>query len=371
MTKILYYFKDIDTPMYQWQHYHIFDELAKHNIEIDILNPLDFSCPDEANEILIRHVKESRYDLFMTSLYENDIYISSLDEIRRVGTPSLLICFDNLIVPHRHKNIARHFDLVWLTSFETKYLFDKWGANSVFLPYAANPFIQLKRNNDINNNQVLFIGTPYGSRTKMVNTLLNNNIPVALYSNISQTKRSGKDSILIKKYESPIHTIFNMLSFPIGRKLAIASVRNKLSKQRELMIGNPNLTIRPSVGFDEMMSLYANHSLSLSSIAARHTGILENPVPVINLRSFEIPMAGGVLFCAHTPELNEYFEDGKEAIYYRSDEEMIDKSRFYLGDNHISTINMIKENAKLRAQNEHTWFNRFSVIFNTLGITVD
>ena len=39
---ILYFFKDIPIPMYQWQHVHIFDELERHGCSITVFNPLDY-----------------------------------------------------------------------------------------------------------------------------------------------------------------------------------------------------------------------------------------------------------------------------------------------------------------------------------------
>lgn len=351
--------------MFQWQKIHIFNELATYNINIELFNPLKFNSIQEANECVIKRLIKGGVDLFMTTCNESDLYIDVLDEIKRVGTPTLLICFDNLTVPFNHKKIAPHFDLVWLTSIETKYLFDKWGVNSIFLPYAANPNISTPSyNEDIEH--VLFIGTPYGSRCKMLNNLLDADIPVSLYAKSSDITKTiipkGSKIDLIRE-------IYRMLSYPIGRRLAYASLKNKFTTQSNLHIESKNLIHNPPVKVEKMMELYNNYSLSLSSVSNRHSGAFSKPVLIVNLRSFEIPAAGGLLFCQYNPELDGYFNDGKEAVYYQNDEDMIDKARFYLKNANKGLRRRIKEAARFKAENEHTWIKRFTKIFYKLGIS--
>ena len=351
--------------MFQWQKVHIFNELACHDVNIELFNPLEYHSYEEANDKLLQRIKRGGVDMFMTTSTEKDLFIETLKHIKSIGIPTLLICFDNLTVPFNHKIIAPYFDLVWLTSKETKYLFDKWGVNSIFLPYASNPKIidSVDFSKDI--ERVLFIGTPYGSRCKMINTLLDANIPVTLYA---RTIDISKNFIPKNENGQLLKEIFRMMSFPIGRKLAFASIKNKFIKQSVLHNLSTSLVQYPAVHVDEMMQLYNSYALSLSSVSNRHTGVLKKPVYIVNLRSFEIPSAGGLQFCLFNPELNEYFENGKEAIYYESDEDMIEKAKYYLSPSQKNIRDEIKRNARRKAINEHTWTNRFNVVFNYLGL---
>lgn len=350
--------------MFQWQKLHIFNELITHGVEIELFNPLKFDSFDEANDKVIERIKKGDVDLFMTSSTEKDLYIETLSIIKQHGTPTLLICFDNLTVPFTHKKISPHFDLVWLTSIETKYLFDKWGVNSIFMPYAANPNIGNPRFHK-DNESVLFIGTPYGSRCKIINTLLDAEIPVSLH-----TRSTSVKSNFIPKNDNGemCKEIFRMLSFPIGRKLAYASAKNKLLKQSPLHSNSKYLTLKDPVPFSTMMDLYNEHALSLTSVSNKHTGVLKKPVLIVNLRSFEIPAAGGLIFSLFNPELNGYFEDGKEAVYYQNDEDMIDKAKFHLSSHNRYIRETLKRNARARAIAEHTWYCRFKKVFDTLGL---
>lgn len=350
--------------MYQWQRFHIFEDLLSHHCKIDVFNPLLYSDAETANARLLECIRRNRYDLFMTPHNEVDLFIPTLEYIRQKGIPTLLICFDNLTIPFFHKKICRHFDLVWLTSIETRYLFDRWGARTIFLPYAANPAIA-QPNFDEDIERVLFIGTLYGSRAAMVNELLMRNIPVTVFSKIRQNPAPAAS---VRDYGEFLRAGKDMLRYPIGRKLLYASVKNKLLKQSVLDADNASLERKDPIPLQSLMQTYSAYALSLSSTANRHTGVLKKPVRIVNLRSFEIPAAGGLQFCAYNSELAGYFEEDKEAVYYRSEEDMIEKARYYLDSRRDIIRLKMKKAARKRAENEHTWFCRFRQVFDTLGI---
>lgn len=143
----------------------------------------------------------------------------------------------------------------------------------------------------------------------------------------------------------------------------------KLKKKNAgVNLASPMIEKYGSVSLAETNKIYAEHDLSLSIATARNTGNLKNPVMIVHLRNFEIPMSGGVQFCKYFPELAECFEDGKEIIFYQTDEEMIEKARYYLNPAREDERMVIRQAARKRAENEHTWFRRFSKAFDYLGL---
>lgn len=358
--KILYYHCERDTPMYRWQHDHIMDELRPYGIQIDTLNPLLCASMDEANEKLLCRLRSEKYDLFMTCHSEKRLYIPTLQRIRELGIPTLLICFDNLLIPYEHTNICKYFDLVWLTSRENTEIFQKHGANTIFLPYAANPRFFVPQTVQ-ETARVAFIGTPYGSRANTINQLLESRIPVTLFGKAAAA--SGGSHVITNGF---FYTVKQNLRFPVGRKLLLAAAKQRLTAQSVLQKDSPSLELGGYV--EDLADVYSGYALSLSSTTARNTGILRHPVPVVNLRSFEIPMCGGIQFCLYNEELAGYFEDGKEILFYRDREEMTDKARFYLAPEQAALRAEMRLAARHRAEAEHTWMARFGAAFQALGL---
>jgi len=363
--KILYYCKDYDIPMYQWQYTQIIDEMLHYNCEIEIFSPLKFCNPAEANEKLIKFIYKSDYDLFMTAHGSDDIYPETIKSIKKLDIPTLLICFDNLIVPQMHLKIAPYFDLVWLTSIETKYLFDKKGCNTIFLPYAANPFLERLREESVRG--IGFVGTPYGSRANVINMLTKNRMNIychCLKQEIQQKRIYQYDNM---RKKTKFMSAFEMSTFHEGRKILKGYVSNKLKKENSI-IDNEFFHKEKVVHPRNVYLAYGKYSLNLSVNSAANTDVLKEPLNVLNLRCFEIPMSGGIEFCKYVPELADYFEDGKEIVMFRDEYEMIDKAKYYLSDKQDSIRKKIRLNARKRAENEHTWNNRFSKVFSKLGI---
>lgn len=363
---IVYYFKDYDSYMSKWQYVHIIDELEHHGHHITVYNPLKYRNIDESNEKLISFIHQSpvQFDLFLNCEGDNFLYRSTIQSISRLGLATALICFDNLHAPHIHKKMAPYFDVVWLTSHETKWMFEKWGCkNIIFQPYAANPY-QLKPNWKNTVHSVCFIGSPYGSRTNVINQLTQHEVKCDVFAD----QLSGKSKTKIPgKKTSPLVDLKRALSFDIGRKVFFSALMNRtILKEKSVLNRNSNLIVHPSVSFDKMQDIYSNNALSLNITVLRNTYLLKHPLHKLHLRTFEIPMCGGLEIAAFTEELSTYFENEKEIILYHSDEEFISKSRFYTDPKNDRVVAEMKRKARLRAENEHTWMNRFENLFHQL-----
>ncbi len=358
---ILYFYKDYDTPMCKWQHVHIIDELKHHRCFISIFNPLQYESSDKANEELIAEIKNNPPDLFISPHTSKELYIDTVLEIKKYSIPTMLICFDNLVVPFVHYDVAQHYDLVWLTSKETKHQFDERGCKTVFLPYAASPY--LKRGKE-EISGVGFIGTPYGSRSNMINSLTQNGIPT--YCHCKKTTKTNET--IHSESEMPRgKVVFEFLRFRQGRKVLEGAIVNKLKKSA-ILDENRYLHLENVVSPEELYQVYPRYALALSSTSARNTGVLRKPLDIVNLRSFEIPMSGGIQFCRYTEEIASYFKDHEEIILYKDNDEMIDKAKFYIDPKNNDLRKKIRQQARNRAERDHTWWNRFSVAFDRLGI---
>lgn len=369
--KILYYFPEEDTNMYRWQRVHFFDELSRYDIEFETFNPLVICRSwEEANEQLLKKIRNGKFDLFFTcKCNEQKLFIETLEEIKKLGIPTLSFRPDNLTIPFNDQILGPHFDLLWLTAKETKYLYDKWNIKTFFAPYAANPFTYRNYEEPL-IRKVCFIGTPHGSRARMINHLTTNKVETDLYYTKKQETSTAADNTI--KYENPLktkpaQTKYDMLRFKEGRKLLLGKYVNRFVGSSDLA-QNENLFIIPSVPFEELGIKYSSYALSLSSTSNGHTDVLPNPLKIINLRNFEVPMCGGIEFCRYNPELAEYFEEGKEIVFYHNKEEMIDKARYYTQKASDNELKEIMHAARRRAESDHTWIKRFSIAFDIFGL---
>lgn len=369
--KILYFFQEIETPMFQWQRTHFINELEHHGCYMTCFNPLKYATPIEANEQLISHLSDNSYDLFFTNVcYEKVLFPETVDYIKSRGVATLCLRCDNLIIPYNDKVLAPHFDLVWLTAVETRYLYDHWGVKSFFAPYAANPFVFVPNNSITLKRSVCFIGTPYGSRSLMINALSRNDVPVDVYykktgrPNNSEVKNELKSSLI---WPSRASVLFHRLFFPQGRKVMLGTLVNKIKGEQKIDY-NRFITSLPSVRPDQQGSIYSDYALALASTSTNHTDVLRKPLKIINLRNFEIPMSGGIEICKYNQELSNYFDDGKEIIFYKDNEELVDKAQFYLTKASDQELLKMKQSARKRAEKEHTWWKRFTIAFDLLGL---
>ncbi len=369
--EILYYYPELNNSMYKWQRIHFLDELKRYNINFDIFNPLLYDDLDQANEELIRKIGVMKYDLFFTNLCnKKHIYPESIQEIKKKGIPSVSFRSDNLIIPFNDKELSPLFDRVWLTSVETARLYEKWGAKVYFAPYAANPFTYTYSDGPI-NKKVCFIGTLYGSRPLMINKLTKEGVLVDAFSRKSVHSSSGvniSDGVKFNmKGMTKWDLLIGRLSYTEGRKLLMGDFVSRI-RGSEPIKENVNLSLLPSVPFDEMIQNYGSYSLSIAYTSSERTDILRNPLKIIDLRNFEIPMCGGVELCRYNKELASYFEDGKEMVFYNSDEEMIEKATYYTQKASDAEIRRIKAAARKKAENEHNWRVRFVGLFQELGL---
>ena len=369
--RILYYFPELSTPMSQWQRIHFIDELSRNGIRIDVFNPLLCRCIEEAQECVIGELEKGKYDLFMTCLCnERHIFKSTIETISQKGIPTLSFRPDNLAIPYNDKDLSKAFDLLWLTSRETQYLYQRWGANTIYAPYAANPFTYTY--NDLQlNNRLCFIGNPHGSRARIINTFAKWGIPIDMYHGKKDKEIDISNQIrpnwTIPVLDSTLAIIYKRLLFKEGRKLIMGAFMERL-KGTQVVVPNECLFSYPGLSFNGMIDAYSKYALSLSFTSYAKTDILKNNLPVLNLRNFEIPMCGGIQLCRYSEEMNQLFEDGKEVVLYRDEEEMIDKAKYYLYTATEAEIRRMKSSARFRAEKDHTWMNRFKTVFDELAL---
>lgn len=83
-------------------------------------------------------------------------------------------------------------------------------------------------------------------------------------------------------------------------------------------------------------------------------------------RSFEIPACGSMLLADRSEEHQEFFEEGKEAEFFSSTEELLDKVRFYCGNE--SARKLIAEGGYKRCNDgKYAYVHRLRIALDAIG----
>jgi spore maturation protein CgeB len=86
----------------------------------------------------------------------------------------------------------------------------------------------------------------------------------------------------------------------------------------------------------------------------------------IKARTFEVPGAGGFLLTELSPDLEQYFERGKEIATFESPDELVAMARYYL--DHPDQRDAIARAGHRRTTAEHSYEQRFSEILQRLEL---
>jgi len=69
----------------------------------------------------------------------------------------------------------------------------------------------------------------------------------------------------------------------------------------------------------------------------------------------------------HSDEITEFYDVGREIDTYRTPDELVDKTQFYL--RHQEAAERMREAGYCRARRQHSWQSRFEELFHKIGIS--
>ena len=77
-------------------------------------------------------------------------------------------------------------------------------------------------------------------------------------------------------------------------------------------------------------------------------------------------MSGALYLTEHQAELEEYFVPGREVLTYTDRDDLLHTARHYLA--HQEQAERIRRAGLQRARRDHTWQQRFTELFQALGV---
>jgi len=138
----------------------------------------------------------------------------------------------------------------------------------------------------------------------------------------------------------------------LSKKYAV-SVYNKEKNSGLLRVS----TKGPVDYWQEMPAVFAGSRINLNfTIPNIKTGL--------PLRVFDVLGAGGFLLTNFQPELPQYFENGKDLVWFTSERELIEKAGYYLA--HEKERERIARNGREKVRRFHTYMQRITQMLDIL-----
>ena len=110
----------------------------------------------------------------------------------------------------------------------------------------------------------------------------------------------------------------------------------------------------------EMPSLFRSSRINLNPTLKKITS-------GIPLRALDILGCGGFLLTNFQPEIEEFFEDGKEVVMYKSMEEALDKAKYFLS--HEEERTKIAEKGYEKVKKDFGYEDRIAFMLKTAGLS--
>jgi spore maturation protein CgeB len=297
--------------------------------------PFDFMAREAAvgreamNAELIAAAADARPDLAFCVLYGDEIAPDTIRAVRREGRAPTMNWFPD---DHRRfDDFSRHYAPAFDWSVTTDHAavprYEAIGYRGAILSqWAFNQFAYTNASSELRHD-VTFVGQPYGERRASLDALSSRGHRVEAWGHGWSNGRLTHDEMVDVFSSSRINLNFaHSYQPPPFRTL---SLRGKLSR---LVRGTPS--------FPETVQIKA--------------------------RTFEVPGTGGFLLTQRAPDLEHYFDVGREIAVFDGRDELIQQVEHWLSNPEERA--QVAEAGRRRVLAEHTYDRRFTDIFRTAGL---
>lgn len=347
-------------------------DYSDYNCNLDLENP-EQKAYIEAHrpaleEKLLEQVKAAHarrpIDLFFSYFYSAHCRPQVIEEIKSLGIPTVNFYCNASYQFHLVRDIAPAYDWSLVTEAFRIEDYRKAGANPYYFQEAANPNFYRPHPGPYRFD-VAFVGQMYGDRPLFIHHLHSNDIDVRVWG------PNWRES-----FPSQLELWQGRVKRLMKGQLPHRLRRRKREISNEISNGNgpaalqypqlPQRILGPSLSDEEMVRRYSESKISLGFAKCGMTFKDEEPIRQVRLRDFEATMSGAFYLMEYVPEIEEFFEVGKEVVCFEGADDLVDKARYYL--KHDGERERIREACRRRALSDHTWARRFEDLFRHTGI---
>lgn len=287
----------------------------------------------KTDNILLYQLKKIKPEVvfFQDTISYSSEFIKDL----RKEVPSIRLIIAHVCSPYSNAqlDLFKSFDFVLVCSPGFQKYFNRHGIMNFLFYHGFEQSLlpKITDNNNFSNNEILFVGsfiqseTFHDQRLKLVESILEENLPLSIYSKINQQSFFNLKFKQAAYLSAELLKLLSLQKFirsnTILRKSAL--LKELPGKQQFSANFYSHLNNKAVYGI-EMLKLLQKSKICLNN----HGGI--SGEYAANIRMFEVTGAGSLLLTDNKINIRDLFEPDKEVITYDSHSECISKLKWLL-----------------------------------------
>lgn len=309
-------------------------------------------------------------DLFLSYFYNAHFEPGGFEELRKLGVPSVNFYCNSIYQFGQVAAIAAKADFSWHAERDARASYLGVGANPVWVQMGADPAVYHPVAGSSREPNACFVGQRYCDRERWLAALVRAGLPLDIYgagwgNDASAPVAESESGASYLGRSQPQPGSFASYARVVSRRLhtegLIGGTRRilKQASYRKEARADLNL-LRPFARgrAESIAGTFSRHEVCLNFSNVWADGQPGSElIPHVRLRDFEGPMCRTCYLTGHTDEITEFYDVGREIETYRTVDELVDKTRFYLA--HPDAAEKLREAGYLRALRDHTWKKRF------------
>jgi spore maturation protein CgeB len=357
-----------------FEHYNFYDSLRNMGHDIlyfDYMTLMQKHGRDQMNRRLLEVGRSEKPDLMVSILFKDELDPLVLRELK-TNIPTLnWFCDDHWRFDNYSCRWAPCFTWVVTTAASALPKYAALGYRNVIKSqWACNHSLYRKLDLPLRYD-VTFVGQPHGNRRQIIQALRNAGIRVHVWGGGWESGRISQDEMIRVFNQSRINLNLANASMPVnGAAAPVENVtvapsgrmRTRISRTLDKIPFGSHLK---AVGKAWLRTTADTASVSGGGTATEISGVCYSEQ--IKGRNFEVPGCGGFVLTGRADNLEQYYENGKEVVFFDDRDDLIEKIRYYL--KHESERAAIAQAGYNRTLREHTYTLRFNDIFRQMGMT--
>jgi spore maturation protein CgeB len=333
---------------------------------------------DIIDEVKIAHQKQP-IGLFLSYFYNSHFDPAGFAEIHHLGIPTVNFYCNSIYQFELVDAIAAKAQFSWHPEKAARSRYLEIGANPVWVQMGADPTLYHPVSLKVRRAKACFIGQRYADRDRLLAALMTHQIPVDIYGGgwskadypPSETGEVLPSVYLGRKQLGRWGRYAQVIRDNFQTDWGIKGVYKTLAQfcYRQQSRQLDPILAPAACGFADCLSdTFAQYEVVLNFSHVWANGRPGSAlIPHVRLRDFEAPLSRTCYLTGYSEEIEEFYELGQEIDTYRTAEELVERTRFYL--DHPQAAEKLREAGYKRAIRDHTWERRFEQLFATIELT--